>query len=265
MPAPEFTGPGIRLTEGDHLAAARRIDCDVAAIRAVIEVESRGGFLPDGRPRILFERHIFHRLTGGRFGSGHSAISSPRPGGYYGGAREYDRLHAAIAFDRSAALQSASWGAFQIMGFNHELAGHGDVEAFVATMVSGEPAQLQAFIAFLSATGLDAPLRNHDWAAFARGYNGPAYARNRYDEKLATAWRKYADDEAGFAPAPLRRGDRGDAVRALQAALGLLSDGIFGPVTEAALKRFQRERGLTVDGIFGPQSRAALEGHSLSV
>lgn len=59
-------------------------------------------------------------------------------------------------------------------------------------------------------------------------------------------------------PRVLRRGDTGDDVRALQAALGVRADGDFGPVTEAAVRGFQKARGLVVDGIAGPATRASL-------
>jgi cell wall-associated NlpC family hydrolase len=56
----------------------------------------------------------------------------------------------------------------------------------------------------------------------------------------------------------LARGSTGDAVRALQAKLGITADGIFGPQTERAVKRFQRAHGLPTVGRVGPQTRAAL-------
>jgi peptidoglycan hydrolase-like protein with peptidoglycan-binding domain len=56
----------------------------------------------------------------------------------------------------------------------------------------------------------------------------------------------------------LERGDRGEAVRSLQQALGIAADGVFGKQTAQAVKRFQRSKGLTVDGVVGPQTRAAL-------
>ncbi|MDQ3588099.1 MAG: peptidoglycan-binding protein [Actinomycetota bacterium] len=60
---------------------------------------------------------------------------------------------------------------------------------------------------------------------------------------------------ARFASARTRRGG---GVRALQAALGLSADGVFGPGTEKALRRFQKRRGLPVDGVAGPATRRAL-------
>jgi peptidoglycan hydrolase-like protein with peptidoglycan-binding domain len=47
-------------------------------------------------------------------------------------------------------------------------------------------------------------------------------------------------------------------VEALQRALGVGADGVFGKVTAHAVKRFQRDKGITVDGIVGPQTRDAL-------
>jgi peptidoglycan hydrolase-like protein with peptidoglycan-binding domain len=50
----------------------------------------------------------------------------------------------------------------------------------------------------------------------------------------------------------------GGGVRALQQALGLGPDGVFGPATQKALKRWQRAHGLTPDGVAGPATRAKL-------
>jgi hypothetical protein len=58
--------------------------------------------------------------------------------------------------------------------------------------------------------------------------------------------------------AVLERGDRGPAVKSVQSALGITADGVFGPQTERAVRRFQRRQGLVVDGIVGPQTRGAL-------
>ena len=250
----EFTGNPAPLAAADFERAARAIGCAVAAVRAVCDVESGGGFLPDGRPRILFERHVFSRQTGRRFDAVHPNLSNRSPGGYRGGAAEYARLHAAIALDRAAALQSASWGAFQIMGFNHKAAGFADVEAFVAAMVSGSGAQLDAFVRFLQSAGLADELVRRDWPAFARGYNGPDHAKNRYATRLAAAYARH--DES--ARPVLRPGDRGEAVRRLQTALGLTADGHFGPATHAAVRRAQQAARLAADGIVGPQPWAAV-------
>jgi cell wall-associated NlpC family hydrolase len=56
----------------------------------------------------------------------------------------------------------------------------------------------------------------------------------------------------------LRKGDRGPAVAAVQRALGISADGVFGPQTKRAVRRFQARNGLEVDGIVGPVTRRAL-------
>jgi len=233
----EFTGNPAPLTDADFERAARAIGCTVAAVRAVNDVESRGGFFADRRPKILYERHIFSRLTKRKFDAAHPSIATSRPGGYIGGPAEYDRLAQAIALDRTAALQSASWGAFQIMGFNHKAAGFADVEAFVKAMVSGQGAQLDAFVRFIKSNRLDDELIRRDWAGFARGYNGPDYGRNKYDIKLAAAFTLHNNGGPSTENpwSVLRMGDNGKDVKALQAALKINADSDFGPGTKAAV------------------------------
>ena len=194
----EFAGPATPLDDKAIEQAARAIGCQVAALRAVLDVESRGGFLPNGRPKILFERHYFSRLTKGTFDRGHPDISNREPGGYAGGPKEYGRLARAIKLDRDAALRSASWGSFQIMGDNFRACGFADVTSFVAAMVSGAPAHLDAFVRFVKQKGLGDELVRRDWAGFARGYNGPAYKTNDYDAKLAAQFALHSRGGSGM-------------------------------------------------------------------
>lgn len=173
-------------------AAADELGIELAAIRAVDEVESRGdGFTDDGHVKVLFERHKFHSFTHGRFDLLHPNISSPKAGGYGSEKSQYSRFSQAFALDPIAAMKSASWGRYQIMGFNHEAAGFQSVGEFVDAMKIGEDEQLKAFVKLIKAWGLAPELRQHDWASFARQYNGAAYKKNRYDEKLAEAYEKF--------------------------------------------------------------------------
>lgn len=183
------------LALADFQRAAAQLNVPVAAVRAVTEVESRGsGFLADGkRPVILFERHVFSKRTGGQFDAEHPDVSNPKPGGYKGGAAEHERLERAAALDRDAALSSCSWGLFQIMGYHHAACGHPTLQSFVNAMYAGEGAQLDAFVQFIKYDPrLLRALRALDWTAFARAYNGPGYAVNSYDVKMAAAYRRFS-------------------------------------------------------------------------
>lgn len=190
-PAQASTPP----TDADYTAIAQTLGCEVAAIKAVAEVESAGdAYFSNGKPKILFEAHIFSRLTNRAFDASNPNISSRtwNRSLYAGGIAEYGRLEEALKLNVSAALQSASWGRFQIMGFNYQACGYTTVEAFVRDMFSSETKQLDAFVGFIKHNSLDGYLKNKDWANFARGYNGPEYAANRYDVKMREAYEKYA-------------------------------------------------------------------------
>lgn len=182
------------LTEDDYKQAAEMLNCDIPAIKAVAEVESRGeGFLPDGRPKILFERHKFRKFTGGAFDATHPGISNKSPGGYgNGGAHQWDRFNEAAALNEAAAIKACSWGKFQLMGFNFEACGFATLEDFHAAMLKSEGEHLKAFCKFISAANLAGALRNHKWASVAQGYNGENYKINQYDTKLAAAFKKYS-------------------------------------------------------------------------
>lgn len=192
-PTPQRPQP---LTDADWQQAADALGIDVASLRAVVEVESpKGAFLPDGRPTILFEAHQFSRRTGRIYDQSHPNISSRTWNRrlYAGGAGEYPRLDAAIAHNRDAALQAASWGRFQIMGFNYRRAGYANVEDFVTAMRSSERGQLDAFSSFIRTDpSLHRALQNRDWTTFARLYNGKEYWKNSYDTKIAAAYQRYS-------------------------------------------------------------------------
>lgn len=182
------------LTREDFLDDAQRIGCEVEVIMAVAQVESRGsGFDPEGFPITLFEGHWFHRFTNGKFDETHPDLSYPKwTKKFYGKTwkEEKERLRRAVALDRTAALMSASWGMFQIMGFNHARCGFKTVQQFVNAMCKDENAQLEAFTQFIINSGLDDELRDKRWADFARLYNGPGYAVNQYDVKLERAYNR---------------------------------------------------------------------------
>jgi len=193
-------------------------------------------------------------LTGHKFDADDPDVSQPSSGGYGpGGAHQYERLAAAIQLDRTAALQSASWGLGQIMGENSKVAGFAKVEDMVTSMVASEDNQLRAMAAFIKASGMDQSLRRHDWAGFARRYNGPNFAANNYDGHLQQFFEQYSSG-----PTPDLR------VRAAQIYLTYKGfapgsiDGLAGKNTERAVKAFQASVGLDQTGIIDDALMAKL-------
>jgi len=187
------------LTDADFARAAKELNVEIAAIRAVAEVEAAGqGFLPDGRPAVLYEAHVFHAQTKGKHAAakdrrGAKLSSAKWDRSLYGatGAHQHERIEDAAKLDWDAAHKAASWGTFQILGTNHKAAGHDTIKGFVDAMNSGASAHLDAFVSFIKTNKLDGALRSKNWAAFARGYNGPGYAANKYDQKMHAAYLKW--------------------------------------------------------------------------
>jgi hypothetical protein len=250
----DFQGDGLPLTSSGLDAAVVELHVGLAELWSVIRVETRGwGFLADRRPQILYERHVFNRLTHGKFRSAAPGISNPRAGGYLGGAKEYARLAEALALDRKAALSSTSWGIGQVMGFHAEELGFDDVEQMVTEMTISEDRQLDAMARFLAGENLHLALGKRDWTRFARGYNGPQFAKNQYDEKLRHAY----DDLAANGLPDLRL--RSAQLRLLYRGFepGPI-DGVMGNVTRNALRRFQTQEGLTVTGILDGATQVRL-------
>lgn len=204
------------ITEKQYQDAAVLLNVKVSRIKAVKAVESAGnGFLPDGRLKILFEGHQFWdqlkkngsnpaNLIAGT--TKYSNILYPKwdRTKYKGGAKEHDRLNQAIELCKAnkipvkCAYNAASYGAFQIMGFNHMACGFASAQDMIANMEQSEFSQLVCFCKYLQSVGLVKHLRDGNWAAFARGYNGPGYKGNSattnddYDLKLEAADKKYS-------------------------------------------------------------------------
>lgn len=185
-------GPDTPLTDADLRASAARLGCDFAAIKAVTVVEANGSGFFAGRPLILPEPHRFSKATRGRFDASNPQVSYPRWGSRPYPKKQDDRykvLLQMIRLDVDAGFASASYGKFQIMGENHAACGYPNSMLFAEAMARDEPTQLRAFEGFVTNNGLLPSLRKLDWAGFARRYNGTAFAVNKYDQKLAAAYR----------------------------------------------------------------------------
>ncbi|MDF7790826.1 MULTISPECIES: N-acetylmuramidase domain-containing protein [Pantoea] len=174
------------VTDEMYISMAKALNCEPAAIKAVVMSETKQSpFDSSGRPTILYERHYFSRLTNNKYDATHPDISGKRYDHYGKFSEQYDKLNKAIALDRAAALQSASWGAFQIMGSNYVTSGYVNIEEFVKGM-NTIPGQVYAFVNHVSHTPtLLNAIRTKNWASFARHYNGSDYKKNNYDVHLS--------------------------------------------------------------------------------
>lgn len=194
------------LKDSDYTAAAARLKVSELAIRVFGAVEGRGvGFLKNGKPKILFERHRMYaylRLKKGAAFANKMAVERPnivnkKSGGYQGNEAEYVRLELAKQIDVECALMSASWGQFQIMGENWKDLGYASAQDFVDQQFASESDQLEAFIRFTEwKTGIiddkkvaliDA-LRAENWDAVFTLYNGPNYKKLGYQAKFQKEW-----------------------------------------------------------------------------
>lgn len=177
----------ITVEEQDTLA--RELGISAKQLRAIATVESSGGgFDAQRRPKILFERHIFHRLTDGR----HSVClySNPHSGGY--SHDSWDKLSQALGNDVDASLMACSWGRFQVLGMHWAHLGYHSAIDMAYGMVLNERAHYDVLSRFIRANGLvDAARRistdSETNRKFAAGYNGSAYEKLNYHRKLAAA------------------------------------------------------------------------------
>lgn len=186
------------LIEQDFIDAAAELNCSVPAIKAVAEVESpKGGFNPDGTLTTLFEAHWFSKLTKRAYDQSHPTISSRSWNrALYGKTWQEERARLALArqVDPIAGIMSASWGRFQIMGFNHGLCGYRDAADMVNDFALGERQQLLAFVRLIQTWELEDELRELRFDPFALVYNGPKAAENKYPQRMRAAYLKHGGE-----------------------------------------------------------------------
>lgn len=179
------------VTPEEIVQFAAEIGCTPKQLNAIAHVESAGGgFDVHGRPKILFERHYFYRLTQGAYGL--TSYSNPHGGGY--GEDSWEKLALAAGKDPDAAFASASWGKFQIMGAHWHALGFSSSLGMAYHMSRSEAAHYGALVRFIEVNNMADKVKAlstdpADCVAFARSYNGPNYRQNRYDQKLAEAMR----------------------------------------------------------------------------
>lgn len=199
---------------------AASLGVEAAAVQAVLIVESSNkAFYADGRksprgfslsrlPVILFEPHIFYRqlpkqrppynpeglLSRADVKAAHPEIATILYKTWktlpYGSTyAQYDRLALAAAICRPAALESCSWGAFQIMGYHWGALSYHSIEDFVQSMDTLD-GQVEAFVRYIKANNLVHLLKSKDWLKFALAYNGQGQAKNNYSGRMAEEYAK---------------------------------------------------------------------------
>ena len=192
---------GMTLSESDFLNAATQLCCGISVniIKAFATVESggRSGFGPAKLPVIAFEGHLFRKYTKHIYDQAHPLLSYPykkKAGPQWqtnnkDQAKAWDTMATAFALDQEAALMSASWGMFQIMGFNYASCGYKTVFEFSAALKVNAGNQLKAFLGFCSKSpALMKAMKSKDFTGMARNYNGEDYGN--YDVLMQKAYEK---------------------------------------------------------------------------
>lgn len=257
------------------IAGAHKLD--PAALASVVDVESAGKVFArvNGRdePLIRFEGHYFDRRVSGvlRDRARKEGLASPRAGGVPNPGSQTARwalLERAAKIDRQAAYESCSWGCGQVMGAHWKWLGFPTVIALVELCRSGIEGQIELMVRFIKKAGLAGALNARNWTGFAKGYNGPAYAVNKYHTKMASAYKRYkVKIGQGGIVAATGTSDAAFAIQRRLAVHGFYADkpnGLRDRRMDEAVRAFQKARGLVVDGIVGSSTWTALEGEPLA-
>jgi hypothetical protein len=184
------------VTIGQIEAFAARLGGTVKQLRAVAAVESSGGgFLPSGHPKILWERHYFFKRLKLKI----PLLSDPAPGGYTQDADKdgindsWEKLVDGAMRNPFSAIESASWGKFQVMGAWWEKLGYHGALSFAWSMRESEAGHYEAMVRYIEVFGGKALFQRIDGSpancrAFAEFYNGPK--QRGYDTRIAAEMRK---------------------------------------------------------------------------
>jgi hypothetical protein len=252
------------------VATAKRESIDPAGLLAVAEVESagrpfwtvKGEKLPPAR----FEGHYFYRLLPAAkrkravsLGLAHpkwGKVKNPRS---FSGV--YALIERAAEIDRAIAYESCSWGLGQVMGSHWRSLGYSSVFELVKSCKESVAGQVDVMVRFIQKNKLTQFINNQQWAKFAYRYNGPGYKKNRYDTKMAKAYRRWLKALSKDQKlSGVVKDANHDSLVEIQQKLKKLGyykgtvDGLTGPKTRAAIRAFQRDNGLRIDGKYGPMT-----------
>ncbi len=269
----DFKGAAKKIEDTDLPRLGHMIGVGEDELHAIIDTESRGsGFDAQGRPKILFEPHVFYRNLAGakrdKAVKAGLAYAKWKTGAYGKESEQYPKLIRAMAIDVPAALKACSWGSMQLLGENHEAGGYSKVEDMVLAFMEDEDKHLEAAVRFIEKSGigvelrklaaLNRPITAEEAVPVVEKYNGPGFRKNGYHTKFAKAlnkWRKIKDTP--YSPSP------NDEV--IWKATKFV-------VTKEVIRNVQqllRDKGFPevgdVDGKFGKRTKAAIESFQSNV
>ncbi len=245
----DFTSGGRPLTQAGFERVLAELDgLDPALLWAVFKKESMhpAGFMRDRRPLILFERHVFHKASDGKFHA-FPDISSPVPyrSGEYGlYADQYDRLQKAMSLMPSAALMACSWGIGQTLGAGFSGMNYPSVMNFVTDMIASEDQQAHAVAMEIKHRNSGRFLRDLNFKEFAKIYNGRG-APQSYWEDLELYYMHFK--QRGMPDIKLRQAQTMLVYTGYFDRMSQV-DGFDGPATQGALKKFQSDAGIGQSG-----------------
>lgn len=240
---------------------------EAEALLAVAEVESAGKAVwsVNGTPRppIRFEGHYFYRLLppSKRAQAVRRGLAAKRwgvvknPNSYAG---RYTMLAKAAQIHDEAAYASISIGLGQVMGEHATRLGFSSAKEMFAYASKSVANQVDIMLRFIKHFKLTDELNTHNWASFARQYNGKSYKVNKYDIKMAQAYTRWKGGASANVRGRALVVEYQEQLQTLGYYRGRV-DGMRGPNTIKALKAFQADHGLVEDGIYGMMTGKALE------
>jgi hypothetical protein len=188
---------GKQITYEEFLSLCTEYKLDPPEACALMLKESKAtSFDAAGRPPILFERHYFRealiRYKGQAFANSVTkqfpdlcnAAATPA-GGYGTYAYQWVRFDQVRNICREAAIEACSWGLGQVMGKHWKVLGYESPQDLLNCMFRSEKDQVEIIFRYLKVNNLIEDLNAERVKKVARWYNGPAYAKNQYDTKLA--------------------------------------------------------------------------------
>lgn len=201
-------GNGCNINDNDYEIAAKELGIEKEVLMAIASQESKhASFKAVKQATILFERHKMYRLLikKGNTKASVDALSKRYPSivnedsGGHNDMTSYDKLKTAKSIDYDCAVQSCSWGKFQVMGFHYANL-YSSPRELEKAMNMCELQQFKYFVLYLKKTnGMVNALKSKNWEEIATLYNGPKwkeknpeYANNikrYYNQFKASKWK----------------------------------------------------------------------------